>query len=125
MAGSPLPDMLGVTLFNSRPPGESSRQYALMHDATAHLPSFAPKPLLLSHGRADDMVPVAGTLHLYEVAQPLYAEHPDRLALQLYDHTHTVSEAQMRDAVGWIAPFFIEPGHATEGREDEAEQRAS
>jgi hypothetical protein len=55
------------------------------------------------------MVPVEGALRLYSAARPHYAEHPDHLALMLYDHTHTVVEAQLRDALAWLAPFFPEP----------------
>ncbi len=106
MAGAPLPDLMHVTIFNARPPSEASRQWAAEHDVVNLLPHFAPKPLLISHGRDDDMVPFAGALRLYEAAKPLYAAYPDRLALMEYSHTHTVSEAQVHDAVAWIAPFF-------------------
>jgi hypothetical protein len=27
----------------------------------------------------------------------------------LYDHTHTVVEAQLRDALIWLAPLFADP----------------
>ncbi|HEX8037096.1 MAG TPA: prolyl oligopeptidase family serine peptidase, partial [Ktedonobacterales bacterium] len=110
MAGAPLPDLMHVTIFNARPPSDESRQWAANHDVVSQLPHFAPKPLLVSHGRNDDMVPFAGALRLYEAAKPLYAAHPDRLALMEYSHTHTVSEAQVHDAVAWIAPFFASAG---------------
>lgn len=110
MAGAPLPDLMHVTIFNARPPSEESRQWAAAHDVVNLLPHFAPKPLLISHGRNDDMVPFNGALRLYEAAQPLYAAHPDHLALMEYSHTHTVSEAQVHDAVAWIAPFFASTG---------------
>jgi len=70
---------------------------------------LAPKPLLIQHGRHDDMVPVEGALRLYAAAQPHYAAHPNHLALMLYDHTHTVVEAQLRDALTWLAPLFADP----------------
>lgn len=101
-SGSPLPDLLPVRLFGSAPPSEASEAWALAHDAAANIGRLAPKPLLIQHGRADDMVPVAGALRLYEAAQPHYAEHPDNLKLMLYPHTHLVSEQQMRDAVEWL-----------------------
>jgi uncharacterized protein len=108
LAGSPLPDLLSVSLYGSRLAGEESRQYAFAHDAAGadHVGKFAPKPLLISHGRRDDMVPVAGAERLYEAALPFYSRHPDRLTLMLYDHTHLVTEQQMRDAVTWMSPFF-------------------
>jgi hypothetical protein len=52
------------------------------------------------------MVPVSGALRLYEAAKPLYERRPDHLKLMLYQHTHLVTEQQMRDAVGWVAEFF-------------------
>jgi uncharacterized protein len=107
MAGSPLPDLLGVKRFDSRPPSDATRRYAQEHDAAAHIARLAPRPLLLSHGRADDLVPLAGALRLYDAAKPLYAERPHCLALQLYDHRHDVSERQLRDAVAFIARFFL------------------
>lgn len=123
MAGAPLPDLMHVTIFNARPPSDESRQWAANHDVVRLLPTFAPKPLLISHGRSDDMVPFAGALRLYEAARPLYATHPDRLALMEYSHTHTVSEAQVHDAVAWIAPFFASAG--TQASDDDTELRES
>jgi uncharacterized protein len=107
LAGAPLPDLLGVSIYGSTLPGEESRSYAMAHDAAdhLHLQKLAPKPLLISHGQRDDMVPVAGAIRLYESARPLYAAYPDRLALKLYDHTHIVGEQQMYDALEWMAPY--------------------
>jgi uncharacterized protein len=105
-SGSPLTDLLPVRLFGSAPPTAEAEAWAQAHDAAAHIAALAPKPLLIQHGRADDMVPVAGALRLYEAAKPLYAAHPDHLKLMLYPHTHLVSEQQMHDAVDWVAEFF-------------------
>lgn len=108
LAGSPLPDLLGVSIYGSKLAGEESCSYAVAHDAAAadHIGRLAPKPLLISHGHRDDMVPVAGAVRLYEAAKPYYAQYSDRLALRLYDHTHEVGEQQMQDAVQWMTPFF-------------------
>ncbi|HLY32550.1 MAG TPA: alpha/beta fold hydrolase, partial [Ktedonobacterales bacterium] len=46
-SGSPLPDMLGVTIFGSTPPSAESIAWAEQHDAAAHVEKLAPKPLLL------------------------------------------------------------------------------
>lgn len=108
IAGSPLPDLMGVSTFGPTTPDEPHCDWAREHDAAAHIASFAPKPLLLSHGREDDMVPVAGALRLYEAAKPYYAEQPERLALMLYEHTHTVTQEQIMDAAGWVATFFLD-----------------
>ncbi len=105
-SGSPLPDMLGVTIFGSTPPSAENIAWAEQHDAAAHVARLAPKPLLLQHGRSDDMVPIRGTLRMYETAKPYYTEQPNHLALQLYDHSHMVSEKQLRDAVEWLNPLF-------------------
>lgn len=108
IAGSPLPDLMGNALFGSALPDEAVLAWARDHDAAAHIADFAPKPLLLSHGREDDMVPVAGAIRLYEAAQPYYAAYPDRLALLLYEHTHTVTQEQIMDAARWVETFFLE-----------------
>lgn len=114
LAGSPLPDLLGVSLFGTTLPSAELCDWAREHDAAAHITRLAPRPLLLSHGRTDDMVPVAGALRLYEAARPVYATYPDRLALLLYDQTHTVSQEQLIDAVNWIAPHFLLDDAASE-----------
>jgi uncharacterized protein len=107
VSGSPLPDLATVKRFGLHAPGEAAREWVLAHDAATHVARLAPKPLLLQHGRRDDMVPIEGTERLHDAAKPHYVAHPDRLALMLYDHGHTVSEAQLFDAVNWMAPFFI------------------
>jgi dienelactone hydrolase len=106
IAGSPLPDLLPVHLFGPDEPSEEAKAWARAHDAAARIARFAPRPLLLQHGRADDMVPVAGTLRLHAAAQPLYQEHPDQLSLKLYDHTHLITEAEAADAIGWLLAHF-------------------
>jgi dienelactone hydrolase len=108
-SGSPLSDLLPVRLFGSAAPSEATAEWARLHDAADRIAALAPKPLLIQHGRADDMVPVAGALRLYEAAKPYYEECPDHLKLMLYPHTHLVSEQQMHDAVHWVASIFA-PG---------------
>lgn len=105
-SGAPLTDLLPVRLFGSAAPSPATEEWARAHDVAGHIGKLAPKPLLIQHGRADDMVPVAGALRLYEAAKPHYTEHPDHLKLMLYPHTHMVSEQQMHDAVNWVAEFF-------------------
>lgn len=108
VSGSPLPDLANAMRFGMGAPSERAREWVLAHDAAAHIGRLAPKPLLLQHGRRDDVVPVEGALRLYEAAKPYYAAHPERLALMLYEHGHTGSEAQLQDAVTWMAPFLVE-----------------
>ncbi len=108
IAGAPLPDLTGVALFGPTLPDGAHLAWARTHDVAARAADFAPRPLLLSHGREDDMVPVAGVLRLYEAARPHYAAYPDRLALKLYAHTHTVTPEQITDAARWVATFFLD-----------------
>lgn len=108
IAGSPLPDLLGVALFGTTMPDAARLEWAREHDAAAQIARLAPRPLLLSHGREDDMVPVAGAIRLYEAAKPYYEAYPDRLALLLYEHTHTVTQEQILDAARWVETFFLE-----------------
>jgi uncharacterized protein len=109
VSGAPLPDLANVTMLGENAPSAANKQWSREHDAAVNIARLAPKPLLIQHGRHDDMVPVEGALRLYSAAQPYYAEHSDRLALMLYDHTHTVVEAQLRDALTWLAPLFADP----------------
>lgn len=108
IAGSPLPDLVceGATAWAM--PSEAACRWAERHDAATRVGLLAPRPLLISHGRKDDMVPVAGALRLYEAAKPHYASHPERLALMLYDHTHTVTPEQLSDIVRWMAPLYLD-----------------
>jgi uncharacterized protein len=105
-SGASLPDLLPISLFGSTPPSEEAQTWARAHDAAAHIAEFAPKPLLIQHGRSDDMVPVTGAVRLHDAALPFYAEHPQNLKLMLYPHSHMVSEQQMRDAVEWCVARY-------------------
>jgi uncharacterized protein len=107
IAGSPLPDVLSMRLGAVSHTADEARRFARLHDVAAKGAALAPRPLLLSHGRNDDMVPVGGTLRLFEAVSPSYAATPDRLALKLYDHTHRITEQQLRDGLAFIAPFFL------------------
>jgi uncharacterized protein len=105
-SGSAAPDLLTISIAGSRLAGPQTSAWALEHDAAAEMQRLAPRPLLLQHGRPDDMVPVGSTLRLYEAAKPFYAGYPDRLELMLYDHTHLVSPQQIADAAEWMSKFF-------------------
>jgi predicted esterase len=112
VAGSPMPDLANALRLGMGAPSERASEWVLAHDAAAKIGRFAPKPLLLQHGRRDDVVPVAGTLRLHEAAKPHYAAHPERLALMLYDHAHTGTEEQLQDAITWMAPFLVDEAAA-------------
>jgi dienelactone hydrolase len=107
-SGSAAPDLVDITIAGSRPASAATRAWAVDHDVATHLGKLAPRPLLLQHGRRDDMIPSASTLRLHECALPHYSAYPERLSLMLYDHTHTTSPRQIEDAVEWITPFFMD-----------------
>ncbi len=109
ISGSPVPDLAHMLPAGLPGPGPEGERWARAHDSAEHLATFAPKPLLLQHGRHDDMVPVSGSQRLYATAQPLYDAYPDRLALMLYDHRHDVTEAEVNEGVQWLLPFFATP----------------
>jgi dienelactone hydrolase len=104
---SPL-DLVDISIAGSRLAGEAARAWAVEHDVVPRLGALAPRPLLLQHGRPDDMVPVANTLRLYDAARPHYAAHPEHLGLMLYEHTHIVSPVQIQDAVDWVCQRFAD-----------------
>lgn len=112
LAGASLSDLLDIKHFNVRPPSPETLAYGEAHDAAERIARLAPRPLLLSHGRHDDLIPVHSSERLYDLARPAYAEQPQRLALRLYEHRHDVSERQVREAVEWIARFFLPGGTA-------------
>lgn len=114
ISGSPVPDLAHMMPVGLPGPGPEAERWAYAHDAANHLATLVPKPLLLQHGRHDDMVPVGGSMRLYETAQPLYSAHPEKLALMLYDHRHDVTEAEVNEGVQWLLPFFVTPAESDE-----------
>ena len=104
---SPL-DLLDISIAGSHVAGASARAWAADHDVAPRLAWLAPRPLLLQHGRPDDLVPVNNTLRLHAAARPHYAGTPDQLCLMLYEHAHTVSPQQLQDAVDWVCARFPE-----------------
>lgn len=105
-SGSSPSDLVDISIAGSRVAGDAARAWAAEHDVAPRLATLAPRPLLLQHGRPDDMVPVANALRLYEAARPHYADCPDHLGLMLYEHTHLVSPEQIQDAVDWVCERF-------------------
>jgi uncharacterized protein len=120
ISGSPVPDLVHMMPAGMPSPGAEAEHWARAHDAAEHLATLAPKPLLLQHGCRDDMVPVAGSMRLFETAKSLYDGHEDRLALMLYDHRHDVTEAEVDQGVQWLLPFFATPTAESESGEPAA-----
>ena len=69
-------------------------------------PSLPPRPLLMLHGTADEVVSPDGVIALEQRLRPLYAAHPERLALELYPgHGHSYSDDMLRRSVEWAKRF--------------------
>ncbi len=68
--------------------------------------TLPPRPLLMLHGAADEVVSPEGVIALEQRLRPLYAAHPERLALELYPgHGHSYSDDMLRRSVGWTGKF--------------------
>jgi fermentation-respiration switch protein FrsA (DUF1100 family) len=98
VSGSPLPDLANVTMLGTNAPSAVNQQWSREHDAAANIAQLAPKPLLIQHGRHDDMVPVEGALRLYSAARPHYADIRPPRADALRPHAHRRRGA-LRDAL--------------------------
>ncbi len=106
LAGASPQDLLLLRLPGLPPPSEELQRWAAEQDLARDLAGFAPRPLLLIHGRHDDMVSPQASQRIYDAALPLYRDYPERLALKWYDVSHMITVPMIVDAVDWIAPFF-------------------
>lgn len=106
IAGMSPQDLSLLQLPGITPPSEELRRWAETQNLTAALERFAPRPLLLIHGRQDDMVSPQASQLVYDAALPYYRDHPERLALKWYDVSHMITVPMIVDAVEWLAPFF-------------------
>jgi len=106
LAGASPQDLPLLRLPGVPPPSEALQRWAAEQDLVRDLERFAPRPLLLLHGRQDDMVPPQASQRVYDAALPFYQDHPERLALKWYDVSHMITVPMIVDAVNWIAPFF-------------------
>ncbi|HEY7127359.1 MAG TPA: alpha/beta fold hydrolase [Ktedonobacterales bacterium] len=106
IAGASMRDLLHLSLPGIQPPSEELQRVAAEHDPSRELANFAPRPLLLMHGRQDDMVDPQAAQHLYDAALPYYQDYPERLALKWYNVSHMITVPMIVDAVDWLAPFF-------------------
>jgi len=106
LAGASAQDLLSLSLPGMLPASAELQRWAGEQDLISALASFAPRPLLLMHGRQDDMVSPQASQRIYDTALPFYRDFPDRLALKWYDVSHMITVPMIVDAVDWIAPFF-------------------
>jgi dienelactone hydrolase len=106
IAGASVRDLPLLQLPGMQSASEELRRKAEAYDLEGALAAFAPRPLLLMHGRQDDMVNPVAAEHLYEAALPHYQDHPERLLLKWYNVSHVITIPMIVDAVEWLAPFF-------------------
>lgn len=71
-------------------------------DPIVHAAAFPPRPVLLVHGTADDIVPIAGHRALYEVLLPHYSEHPQDLLFVEHAGDHGTPSSVVRMGCDWL-----------------------
>ena len=106
LAGASILDLTLLSLPGILPASAAMRRQINAHDLNSELARFAPRPLLLMHGRQDDMVPPQASQRIYDTALPHYRDHPERLALKWYNVSHMITVPMIVEAVEWLAPFF-------------------
>jgi fermentation-respiration switch protein FrsA (DUF1100 family) len=69
--------------------------------------TFPPRPLLMICGDQDLAAPKKYSVDLYRMLKPVYAAHPERLRLKIYDNVdHRVTIAMMDDACAWFRRYL-------------------
>jgi fermentation-respiration switch protein FrsA (DUF1100 family) len=72
-------------------------------DPAPRLAAFYPRPLFMLCGDLDTHQPKSYTLRLYRALLPVYADHPDRLRLKIYDGVgHELSREMMEAVADWL-----------------------
>ena len=101
------PDWVGPLRRFGLGPGHPAYDRAVGLNPLDLLPkTLPPRPLLMLHGAADEVVSPDGVIALERKLRSLYANHPERLALELYpDHGHSYSDAMLRRSVEWVKRF--------------------
>ncbi len=86
---------------------DEEREPFLQFDPEALLALVAPRPILMLHGDADTTVPIAGARRFLELAQPFYADAPQRLALvETPRLNHHVTVDQVLAARSWYVRYL-------------------
>jgi dienelactone hydrolase len=71
---------------------------------------FAPKPLMMICGDKDLDAPKHYSLDLYRMLKPRYADHPERLRLNIHDEAgHEFTHAMRQDVRAWFARYLLDP----------------
>jgi len=102
------PDWVGPLRRFGAGPGHPAYDRAVRLNPLGLLPSaLPPRPLLMLHGALDEVVPPDGVVALEQRLRPLYAAHPERLALELYPGLgHSYSDDMLRRSVEWAERFL-------------------
>ena len=88
---------------------ETARRNGFMAsiDPFDKMKAFYPKPLLMICGDQDLAAPKKYSVDLYRMLKPVYAAHPERLRLKIYDDAdHRVTIAMMDDACDWFRRYL-------------------
>ncbi|HYG60418.1 MAG TPA: alpha/beta fold hydrolase [Symbiobacteriaceae bacterium] len=77
------------------------------HDPEGLVARIAPRPFLMLHGSADQVVPIEGARRFLELARPHYAALPDRLALVEQDRlNHYVTMFMVEKMRDWFCRYL-------------------
>ena len=75
--------------------------------ALEKLKAFCPKPLKMLNGDKDIDSPKKHSVDLYRALKPLYAEHLERLRLNIHDDAgHEVTPLMMQDTCEWFCRYL-------------------
>ena len=92
----------------ARPATERHAAFMRSIDPSPRMAAFYPKPLFMLCGDLDTHQPKSYTLRLYRALLPVYAAHPDRLKLKIYDGAgHALAPEMMEDVADWFASNWL------------------
>ncbi len=105
------PDWVGPLRRFGLGPGHPAYDRAVRLNPLDLLPqTLSPRPLLMLHGAADEVVFADGVVALEQRLRPLYAAHSDRLALELYPGLgHSYTDDMLHRSVEWTERFLCNP----------------
>jgi dienelactone hydrolase len=92
----------------ARPATERHAEFMRGIDPFPHMAAFHPRPLFMLCGDLDTHQPKSYTLRLYRTLLPVYAAHPDRLKLKIYDGVgHELAPGMMEDVADWFGSNWL------------------
>lgn len=92
----------------AQPASERYGEFLRSIDPFPRMAAFFPRPLFMLCGDLDTQQPKSYTLRLYRALLPVYADHPDRLKLKIYDGVgHELSPEMMEDVADWFASHWL------------------